>query len=282
MPSVNTCSQHTFDYQHRQNGAQIWKSGGNKQVFLELSAQLTELTSTLRNHASVAKIISIVSRNTASICKVLEYPHCVILIAALVDYKRRFLDIEIGWPGSVRDAWVFENSCLANTYIDALAALGTSSLASGEDIIENILAFILGDSAYKNAQHFVTTYKVTECDTDTSVRHLNAHLSRARYQVEHAFGLLKCRFQIFKSPLQIAAEDLPFAIHLITSICVMHNFLIDSQDAVNDQPEFEQEVEEAVQEAAQDAENSGVEDANEDELRNEDQNVREVTRNALL
>ena len=62
----------------------------------------------------------------------------------------------------------------------------------------------------------------------------------------------------------------------------MHNFLIDSQDAVNDQPKFEQEVEEAVYKAMQDAENSGVENANEDELRNEDQNVHEVTRNALL
>ena len=151
-----------------------------------------ELTSTLRNYASVAKIISIVSHNIASICKVLGYPHCAILIAALVNYKQWFLDIEIGWPGSVGDAWVFENSCLANTYIDALAALGTLSLTSGEDVIDNISAFILGDSAYKNTQHFVTTYKVTECDTDASMQHLNACLSRARYQVEHAFGFLKC------------------------------------------------------------------------------------------
>ena len=236
-----------------------------------------ELTSTLRNHVSVAKIISIVSRNKASTCKILGYSHCAILIAALVDYKRWFLNVEIGWPGLVGDARVFENSCFANTYIDALATLGTSPLASGEDVISDILAFILGDSVYKNARHFVTTYKVIECDADASVRYLNARFGRVRYQVKHAFGLLKCRFQIFKSPLRIAAEDLPFAIHLITSICVIHNFLINSQDAVNDQPEFEQEVEEAIYEAAQDAENSEMEDANEDELRNEDQNVREVT-----
>lgn len=206
-----------------------------------------------------------------------------LLITALVDQNRRFLDVEIGWPGSVGDARLFENSWLANNYVDALAALGTSPLASGEDIIEDIPAFILGDAAYKNARHFVTTYKITECDADASVRHLNARLGRARYHVEHAFGLLKCRFQLFKSPLQTAAEDLPYTIHLIASTCVMHNFLINSQDSVNDQPTFEQEVEETLGQTVRDADDSGVGGANEDEdEENEDPNVHEVTRNALL
>ena len=99
------------------------------------------------------------------------------------------------------------------------------------DLEEDIPAFILGDSAYKNCRHFVTTYKVTECDADRTVRHLNFHLSKARYVVEHAFGLLKGRFQIFEKPLRCAAEDLPFSVHLIASIMVMHNFLIDTRDA---------------------------------------------------
>ena len=154
------------------------------------------------------------------------------LIIALVDYKKRFLDIEVGWPGSVGDARIFENSYLANNYNDVLAELGTSKLSTGDDVEEDIPAFILGDSAYKNTRHLVTTYKVTECDADRSVRHLNWRLSKARYQVEHAFGLLKGRFQVFEKSLRCAAEDLPFAIHLIASICIIHNFLIDSQDTV--------------------------------------------------
>ena len=156
------------------------------------------------------------------------------MITALVDYKKRFLDIEIGWPGSVADSRIFNNSYLSHNYEGALAELGTTPLATGEDVEENIPAFILGDSAYRNSQHLVTIYKVSECNTDSSVRHLNFRLSKAQYHVENAFGLLKGRFQIFEKSLRCAAEDLPFALHLIASICILHNFLIDVQDQVRE------------------------------------------------
>src|SRR5436305_10836069 len=102
------------------------------------------------------------------------------LISALVDYKKRFLDVEIGWPGSVSDARVFEKSYLGNIHDETFAALGTTPLATGVDMEEDIPVFILGDSAYQNSRYLVTTYKVTECDEDGSVRHLNSILSKAR------------------------------------------------------------------------------------------------------
>ena len=39
---------------------------------------------------------------------------------ALVDFKKRFIDIEVGWPGSVADARVFEASYLARNYEEYL------------------------------------------------------------------------------------------------------------------------------------------------------------------
>jgi DDE superfamily endonuclease len=155
------------------------------------------------------------------------------LIEVLVDYEKRFLDVEIGWPGSVEDSRIFEKSFLNGKYEEVLAELGTEALATGDGVEEDIPAFILGDSAYKNSRHFVTTYKTTQCDADPSVRQLNSHLNEARYHVEQAFGLLKGRFKIFEKPLTSAAQDLPFSLHLITSICIVHNFLIDSRDAVS-------------------------------------------------
>ncbi len=158
----------------------------------------------------MVEITSTASRTTASICKVLTPDsRCSVrsrLIEALVDYKKRFLDLEIGWPGSVGDCRIFENSYLNGKYEEELAKLGTAPLMTGEDINEEIPAFILGDSAYRNSRHMVTTYKVTECNADRSVRHLNFELSKARYQVEHAFGLLKGRFQVFEKPLRSAGD----------------------------------------------------------------------------
>ena len=117
-------------------------------------------------------------------------------------------------------------------YEEELAQLGTTSLMTGEGNNEEIPAFILEDSAYRNSRYMVTTYKVTECNADCSIRHLNFSLSKARYQVKHAFGLLKGQFQVFEKSLRSASEDLPFSVRLIASICVIHNFLIDARDTV--------------------------------------------------
>jgi hypothetical protein len=46
-----------------------------------------------------------------------------------------------GWPGSVGDCRIFENSYLNGKYEEELAKLGTTALTTGEEIP----AFILGD-----------------------------------------------------------------------------------------------------------------------------------------
>ena len=202
--------------------------------------------------------------------------------------KRRFLDIEVGWAGSVGDARLFQNSYLANTYEAILSQYGTMTLLSGDDAIEDIPAFILGDSAYPNTRYLVTTYKVTECETDSSIRHLNHRLSRARYHVEHAFGILKGRFQIFAKPLRSASEDFTFAMHLIASIFVLHNFLIDTQDAVPENnilsPEIVAQLQESESGTRGDELDTLLADEAEEEVTVQEElnNGYEPTRNALL
>ena len=138
----------------------------------------------------------------------------------------------ISWPGSVGDCRIFESSDLNGKYEEELARLGTMALTIGEGIDEEIPVFILRDSAYRNSCYMVTTYKVTECKADASVRHLNFQLSKAYYKVEHAFGLLKGWFYVFEKPLRSTGKDLPFSVYLISSICIIHNFLIDEWDPV--------------------------------------------------
>ena len=84
----------------------------------------------------MVEIISIASRIIALICKVLiPDSRCSVrprLIEALVDYKKRFLDLEIDWPGSVGDCRIFENSYLNGKHEEELAKLGTTPLMTGE------------------------------------------------------------------------------------------------------------------------------------------------------
>jgi hypothetical protein len=233
----------------------------------------------------MVKIISIASRIIVYICKVLNSTGviAILIIIALVDHKKQFLDVEIGWPGSVADSRVFDNSYLSRNYEAALAELGTTPLASGDDgLEENIPAFILGDSAYRNSRHLVTTFKVTECNADRSIRHLNYRLSKARYVVENVFGLLKGRFQVFEKPLRCAIGDVPFAVHLISSICVLHNFLLDAQDQFAEEEVLMQEIEEQRGNGNGDGDGDGDPNGGLDDTQEREPEENGVTRQALL
>ena len=175
----------------------------------------------------------IASHFTVSTYKVPISYFITILIIALVDYKRRFIDVDVGWPGSVGDERVFNNSRLSNCLDAWLEDFPKGFISTGEAdgiiIEEEVPAFILADSAYGNSKHLVTTFKVNEC-SDFVVAALNKKLGGARYRVENAFGILKGRFQIFQRPLQCAGQDVKFAILLISACFVLHNFLIDVRD----------------------------------------------------
>ena len=177
------------------------------------------------------------SRFTASMYKVLPSLYFRILIVALVDFKRRFIDIEVGWPGSVGDNRVFKNSRLNNALNAWLEEFPKGVLSTGEvegvTFEEEVPAFILADSAYANLKHLVTTFKTNEC-SNFVIAELNKQLGGARYRVENAFGILKGRFQIFQRPLACASENIEFAILLIGGCSVLHNFLIDIRDDSGD------------------------------------------------
>ena len=195
------------------------------------------LTSLFESPLQAERITIIASRTTVLMSKV-YYQSVVcsmLILVALVDFKKRFIDVEVGWPGSVGDARIFESSYLSRNYREYLQQFGTTPLLTGVDaagnpILEDVPAFILGDSAYRNTREFVTTYKLNECDRSRFVAVLNRRLGRARYHVENAFGILKGRFQLLSRPLLSGSEDLPFTVHLIAAIFVLHNFLIDSRD----------------------------------------------------
>jgi DDE superfamily endonuclease len=158
---------------------------------------------------------------------------------AVVDFKKRFIDIEVGWPGSVGDGRIWQNSVLSTYHMTWLSQFPIASLTTGPHREEQVPAFILADSAYPNTKNMVTTFKATECNSDHIIRALNRKLGAARYHVENAFGILKMRFQLFKKPLECAMEDTRIAIYLTSAIFVLHNFLIDIRDSVTIEPDEE-------------------------------------------
>ena len=102
----------------------------------------------------------------------------LVLILAMVDYRKQIVDLEIGWPGSVGDGRIWNCSELKKVYKDFLSQMPTTSLPTGVEL-EDVPPFILADSAYSNTRHMVTTYKTTEILANDIVGELNKKLGGA-------------------------------------------------------------------------------------------------------
>jgi hypothetical protein len=85
----------------------------------------------------------------------------------MADSKKRFVDVEAGWPGSVSDARIWSNSFLNQDYNAWLSQMPSTPLQTGQTnggrpITEDIQPFILADSAHPNTKNMVTTFNLTE------------------------------------------------------------------------------------------------------------------------
>lgn len=137
-------------------------------------------------------------------------------VQAIVDHKKRFLNVYTGNFGSCHDQRVLTFS---DVYKDGN--------------FPKIPFYIIGDSGYANREKppdqmsLVTPYRQCEIRPETEViqRRFNTELSRLRISVEHSFGLLKNAERILL--------DLPIhkKLHLIPKIvmacCILHNLKID-------------------------------------------------------
>src|SRR5271163_822394 len=117
------------------------------------------------------------------------------LILAAVDHKNRFVELTVGWPGSVADGRVFSNSFLKKNLERLLGNIHTTPLhtrtsdTSPDTQTEQVPAFILGDSAYPNRTRIVTTYKNTDCNQSRDIKTLNAKFEKVPSSIEASFGI---------------------------------------------------------------------------------------------
>lgn len=134
-----------------------------------------------------------------------------------VDYKCRFLDVEISHPGSTSDFLAFATSDLK------------SLLERPGFLAPGLVLF--GDNAYTNSTYMVTPYKGSRGESHDA---FNFYHSQLRIQVECAFGRLVHRWGILRRPIPMQV-GIRKTCNLVMALCRLHNYCIDNDHGGGDE-----------------------------------------------
>jgi hypothetical protein len=86
--------------------------------------------------------------------------------------------------------------------------------------------YAVADNAYTLSEHLIIPYcGVDKLDKSKDV--CNFYISQLRIRVEQAFGLLVCKWRIFKKPIKLKLHRVQ---HVVQACFRLHNFCIDNRD----------------------------------------------------
>ena len=137
-----------------------------------------------------------------------------VILQGIVDHSYRFIDINVGWPGSVHDARVFGHSALYSSIENGLLP-NRNMTVNGI----NIPLYLIGDSAYPLKTWLMKPYTHSPSLTRQQ-QYYNYRLCKARIVVENAYGRLKARWHRLMKRNDMRMEVIPT---VILAACVLHN-----------------------------------------------------------
>ncbi|XP_033112550.1 protein ALP1-like [Anneissia japonica] len=155
-----------------------------------------------------------------------------VLLQAVVDYRYRFIDFDVGWPGKYHDAWVFEHSQIGRTIAQGRFYPELTKQIDGVDVP----VVLVGDAAYALSKNRMKPYPEAKLTPDQ--RAFNFIQSRSRMVVENAFGRLKNRWRCLIKRNDSKTSNLQY---IICAFILLHNFCEAWGDPVPQDDEDEPE-----------------------------------------
>jgi hypothetical protein len=148
-----------------------------------------------------------------------------IVLQAVVDHEKKFLDICVGWPGSTHDSRILVNSDLYNK-LNNQNNLAMTSFNN---------KYILGDGGYPNLSWLIVPYKDIGRGLTPKQLYFNLKHSQTRIKVEQAFGLLKGRWRCLLNKLEVSFEIVS---HIVTVCCILHNICEERCDFLPSEEQY--------------------------------------------
>nr|CAG8585074.1 15927_t:CDS:2 [Entrophospora candida] len=138
--------------------------------------------------------------------------HYSIIIQAVVDDKKKFIDMSVGYPGSTQDNIVGSNNIIDDDKI-------ISSNSSGNNLSQ---FYLLGDVGYPNLNWMLTPYNDDDQGTilTREESYYNLCHSHTRKKIEQSYGLLKSRWKCLNITFEASIE---FVALIVSACCILHN-----------------------------------------------------------
>ena len=147
-----------------------------------------------------------------------DYYNCkgwyYVILQGIVDHSYHFIDINVGWPGSVHDAHVFAHSSLYSNITEKGLLPDKNMVVNGI----NIPFFLIGDSAYSLKTWLMKPF--TYNSLTQQQQYYNYRLCKARIVVENAYGRVKARWRRLMKRNNMRIEIIPT---VISAACILHN-----------------------------------------------------------
>jgi hypothetical protein len=141
--------------------------------------------------------------------------HYAVAATLVCDDLKRIRYINVGWPGSVHDQRVFQNSALSKN---------PSAYFSDRE-------YLLGDSAYTPSPTMVPAYKKFGGQVVLAFGQVffNDLLSSCHVKIEQTIGIWKGRFPFLRNiRVRIGSKkDMRFVIKLVKASAVLHNLFVE-------------------------------------------------------
>lgn len=147
------------------------------------------------------------------------------MVQALVDSDGRFVDISAGWPSTMKPEAIFRQTKLFSI---AEEVLNEAPTKLGNGVL--VPRYILGDSCLPLLPWLVTPYDLTlnEEEEETFREEFNNVVHTGLLSVEIAFAKVRARWRILDKKWK--PETIEFMPFVLTTGCLLHNFLVDSGD----------------------------------------------------
>ena len=141
----------------------------------------------------------------------------------MVDANYKFIYYEVGAPGRVGDATIWNKSPLKTALDDDKLHAPDRRTTPGSNT--PISSLIAADSAFALSPRLMKPYP--EKNSTRGQRLFNDRLPRARRVIKNAFGILASRFGIYQRAMQVRPERVST---MVLATLALHNFLRAMKD----------------------------------------------------